>query len=147
MVLKSNTEKAGRVATLQINKVKSDVPILPSSAPGRIREILIQKMEASKAFNRVIDYEGGDIILDVKVVYFEAGDQFTRWFWTGMGGWGAGEIELESTYRDGSSGEEIAKIKTNGIVSTGFFGGSIESAYSRAVTEIVDYTVKEFGVR
>lgn len=147
MVLKSEAEKAGRVRTLQINEIKSEVPTVSRYALIRIREILVEKLQASHAFDRITSWEGGNIILDVKVLDFEEGDQFTRWFWTGMGGWGAGSIELETTFKEGSSGIEIAKIKTEGTVATGFFGGSIESAYARAVNEIVNYTVREFGIK
>lgn len=145
MVLRSDTEKVGKVNSLQVNEVKSEMATISRHALIRIREILIEKLQASHAFDKITTQEGGNIILDVKVIDFEEGDQFTRWFWTGMGGMGAGRIELETTYKEGSSGEEIAQIKTQGTVNTGFFGGSIEAAYYRAVNEIVDYTVNEFG--
>ncbi|MFH1996125.1 MAG: DUF4410 domain-containing protein [Candidatus Omnitrophota bacterium] len=133
----------GRVNSIQVNEVKSDVPVTKEVC-DEIRKILIKNLKLSKAFDSVSEYDGA-IAIDSKITRFNAGNQFSRWMWGGLDKSAEGILMLETIFTDKKAGEEIAKIATEGTISDGLFGGSVESAYSNAIQEIVKFAEDNFG--
>ena len=145
MIIKSTPIGIEEVSVIQVNEIKSDVYI-PEKACEQIRDIVINKLEKTSAFKSV-SKNSGKIVLDIKIISFDGGDQFARWFFGGIGDFGEGKIILETAYSNVASKNEIGKIRTEGSIKFGLFGGSVKTAYSNAVDEIVRYTVDHFGNR
>jgi hypothetical protein len=87
--------------------------------------------------------EGDGLTIRVKVVQFEAGSQFQRWFFGGLGNQGEASMQLLTEFFEGD--RKLANIHTEGRIGSGFFGGSVESAIGKAVGEISTYAVKNFA--
>lgn len=143
IIVKSPPNGIARGNIIQVNEIKSTTPI-PEPACEKIRDILIGKLEKTGAFEAVLK-NGGKIIMDINIKSFDAGNQFERWFWGGLGDFGEGKIVLETVYTDAATNNEAAKIITEGTINCGVFGGSIDTAYSNAIQAIVKYTVEQFG--
>jgi hypothetical protein len=87
--------------------------------------------------------EGDNLTIRVKVVQFEAGSQFERWFWGGIGNQGEASMQLMTEFFDGD--RKPANIQTEGRIGSGFFGGSVKSAVQKATSEISTYAVQNFA--
>lgn len=87
--------------------------------------------------------EGDGLTVRVKVVQFQPGSQFQRWFWGGVGNQGEASIQLLTEYFQGD--RKLANIQTEGRIGSGFFGGSVKSAVEKAASEISTYTVENFA--
>lgn len=133
--------------TIQVNPVKATATSLaPMGLPNKIRFLVLEELRKSGAFDTV-DPERGMIALDIDIVSFDAGSQMERWFWGGLGNMGEGDLQLETTFIDTKNGQELGKIRTQGTITSGVMGGSIDNAYHNAVKQIVQYTVLKFGKR
>ena len=87
--------------------------------------------------------EGEGLTIRVKVVQFEAGSQFQRWFFGGIGNQGEASMQLLTEFFEGD--RKLANIHTEGRIGSGFFGGSVESAVEKAVSEISSFAAKNFA--
>ena len=87
--------------------------------------------------------EGDGITVRVKVVQFEAGSQFQRWFWGGVGNQGEASMQLLTEFFEGD--KKLAHIQTEGRIGSGVFGGSVKSAVEKAASEISEYAVSNFA--
>jgi hypothetical protein len=87
--------------------------------------------------------EGEGLTVRVKVVQFEAGSQFQRWFWGGIGNQGEASMQLLTEFFQGD--RKLAHIQTEGRIGSGFFGGSVQSAVEKAASEVSTYTVENFA--
>jgi len=144
-VIKPVSDLKNNSRSVSVNEVSSKVAV-PEKALEQIRRVLINRLKNNRAVDVVTDGDGA-VILDVEVIRFETGDQLARWVSGGGGEMGKGEIILETTYIDSRSRQEIGKIKTHGDILAGFFGGSMDTAYSNSIQEIVEYTAEKFGDR
>lgn len=142
-VIRPVPENAGPAAAIQVNQVETTAPT-PQSLPGEIQFLLMEQLRKSGAFDAVSS-ERGIIALNVTVVSFDAGNQMERWFWGGLGNAGEGDLQLETSFIDSESGQELGKIRSQGTITSGALGGSIDIAYKNAVKQIVEYTVLKFG--
>ena len=86
--------------------------------------------------------EGSGLTIRIRVVQFEAGSQFQRWFWGGIGNQGEASLQLLTEFLDGD--RKLANIQTEGRIGSGAFGGSVKSAVDKAAAEISDYAVANF---
>jgi hypothetical protein len=87
--------------------------------------------------------EGDGLTIRVKVVQFEAGSQFQRWFWGGIGNQGEASMQLLTEFFEGE--KKLSNIQTEGRIGSGFFGGSVKSAVQKAASEISDYATSNFA--
>lgn len=87
--------------------------------------------------------EGAGLRIRVKVVQFEGGSQFQRWFWGGIGNQGEASMQLLTEFFDGET--KLANIQTEGRIGSGFFGGSVKSAVEKATSEISTFAVENFA--
>lgn len=85
-----------------------------------------------------------ELLLKYRFIQFEAGDQFQRWFWGGIGNAGEGSLTCEVTYLD-SEGKDLAKVQCEGRIGSGFLGGTMEDALGRMAQEVAEYTVQNFA--
>lgn len=87
--------------------------------------------------------EGDGLTVRVKVVQFESGSQFQRWFFGGIGNQGEASMQLLTEFLDGD--RKLAHIQTEGRIGSGVFGGSVRSAVEKAVSEISGFAVEHFA--
>jgi hypothetical protein len=78
----------------------------------------------------------------LRVVQFEPGSQFQRWFWGGLGNQGEGSLHVLAEFYDGD--KKLAYIQTEGRIGSGAFGGSLNSAVDKAANEIAEYAIANF---
>jgi len=130
--------------SIMVNSVSSADAKVSQEMLQKIKQMLVQKLKSSNAFNAV-SMQQGTITINVNIVTFDEGSQAGRWLAGGIGEMGKGEIVLETTFIDSRSKNEIGKIRTHGDVVGGFLGGSIDSAYSNALSEVVSFAAKNFG--
>jgi hypothetical protein len=86
--------------------------------------------------------EGPGLVIRIKVVQFDEGNQFERWFWGGIGNAGEGSLQVLAEFYDGE--KKLAQIQTEGRIGSGFFGGSMNEAVDKAAEEIADYAIANF---
>jgi hypothetical protein len=86
--------------------------------------------------------EGPGLVIRIKVVQFDEGNQFERWFWGGIGNAGEGSLQVLAEFYDGE--KKLAQIQTEGRIGSGFFGGSMNEAVDKAAEEIAEYAIANF---
>lgn len=86
--------------------------------------------------------EGEGLTIRIKVVQFDAGNQFERWFWGGIGNAGEGSLQVLAEFYEGQT--KLANIQTEGRIGSGFFGGSMNEAVDKAAEEIAEYAIANF---
>lgn len=87
--------------------------------------------------------EGEGLTIRIKVVQFEAGNQFSRWFWGGIGNAGEGSLQLLAEFYDHDT--KLAEIQTEGRIGSGLFGGSMSEAVDKAAEQIGNYAIGNFA--
>ena len=82
--------------------------------------------------------KGPGLKIRYRFIQFNPGNQFTRWFWGGIGSAGKGSMTVEARFLD-SSDKELAKIQSEGEISSGAFGGSFDFAIQKTAEEMAEY--------
>ncbi len=82
--------------------------------------------------------KGPGLKIRYRFIQFNPGNQFTRWFWGGIGSAGKGSMTVEARFLD-SSDKELAKIQSEGEISSGAFGGSFDFAIQKTAEEVAEY--------
>ena len=82
--------------------------------------------------------QGPGLKIKYRFIQFNPGSQFTRWFWGGLGSTGKGSMTVEVVFLD-TTGKELAKIQSEGEITSGAFGGSFDFAVQKAATEVAEY--------
>lgn len=109
--------------------------------PEKARRHFMDKLE------NFIFVEGGlekgpSLRISCRFIQFNPGNQFTRWFWGGIGNAGKGSMTVEAKYFDGE--REISVIQAEGKIQSGAFGGDFDFAIEKAAREIATYTLENF---
>lgn len=86
--------------------------------------------------------DGTGLTIRLKVVQFDSGSQFQRWFFGGIGNQGEASMHVLAEFHEGD--RKLAYIQTEGRIGSGAFGGSVNSAVDKAAVEIVEYAVANF---
>jgi hypothetical protein len=82
--------------------------------------------------------KGPGLKVRYRFIQFNPGNQFTRWFWGGIGSAGKGSMTVEARFLD-SSDKELAKIQSEGEISSGAFGGAFDFAVQKTAEEVAEY--------
>lgn len=82
------------------------------------------------------------LTIRLKVVQFDSGSQFQRWFFGGLGNQGEASLHVLAEFYEGD--KKLAHIQTEGRIGSGAFGGSVNSAVDKAAVEIVEYAIANF---
>jgi Domain of unknown function (DUF4410) len=140
MVMEPVAEKvAFDAAKLERSKDSVEVPEeLRTMFVDKLRADLYGTAEAAGPFT-----EGEGLTIRIKVVQFQAGSQFQRWFWGGVGNQGEASMQLLTEFFQGD--KKLAHIQTEGRIGSGFFGGSVKSAVEKAASEVSTYAVSNFA--
>ena len=114
---------------------------VPTEARSEIKEYLNEEIYSEQKLPA-----GDDLTLTYRVIQFDAGNQFTRWFLGGIGNAGEGSLMLHVTFTD-NSGIKRGEIQAEAKIGSGFFGGDFSSALARVAEEVTEYTVANFRFR
>jgi hypothetical protein len=116
------------------------------AVPDELRSMFVDKLRADLygAEGKPGPFDEGDgLTVRVRVIQFQPGSQFQRWFWGGVGNQGEASMQLLTEFFQGEN--KLAHIQTEGRIGSGFFGGSVKSAVERAASEVSTYTVENFA--
>ncbi len=112
------------------------------NVPEKIRKTFQEKLN-HLLYNEGAFQEGSDLKIKYRFVWYDPGNQFSRWFWGGLRNTGKGSLMVEAKYFD-AAGEELAIIKVEGKIQSGFLGGPFDYALEKAAKKIVEYTKQNF---
>lgn len=129
-----NTKKFNAVA---IQAIPSPVPVSPEIKRD-FEAALSKSLYEDAKFNR-----GNELLIKYKFSSLSEGSQMERWFMGGIGNCGEGTLIVDASFVD-ASGKELGKVKSEGRIGGGFFGGSFSLALEKAAEEIAKYTAHNF---
>lgn len=109
---------------------------LPGDVSASFQAKLAQLLYEQDGFTR-----GPGLKIRYRFIQYNPGSQFTRWFWGGIGSAGKGSMTVEARFLD-SSDKELAKIHSEGEITSGAFGGSFEFAIQKTAEEVAEYAKK-----
>lgn len=121
--------------TLRLVSVEDSVPghqEFKQAFAAELRERLIDDGRFS---------EGGDLIVEYRVVQLDEGSRALRYV-VGFGA-GKGALIIEVRYLN-AEGEELGRIHVGGEISGGLFGGGFSAAVDEAAREAAEYTLANF---
>jgi hypothetical protein len=136
MVMEPGAE-AIKVGSIELREGRSTV-----NCPPAVLALFRSKLEA-QLYKPGSFTQGGDLSLTYQFVQYNAGDQFTRWFFGGLGNAGEGSITVQAIYTD-RDGKQLGKIMSEGKIGSGAFGGSMDLAVQKAAEEVAQYTLTTF---
>lgn len=110
--------------------------------PAEIVEKFQKSMDKQFHEKGVFEREAG---LQVKYTFvqFEAGNQFSRWFFGGIGNAGEASLTVKVDFET-PEGEHLSTINVSGKIGSGFFGGSVSSALDKAAGEAAEYAAAQY---
>jgi hypothetical protein len=135
------------VDTPQRAMVASSVAIERTTHAVQVPAEMEQEFEKnlrSRLYEKAGFQEGNELHIRYRFVQFDPGNQFSRWFWGGLGNTGEGSLTIEAKFTD-ASGSELSTIQAQGTINSGFFGGSFGLALDKAAQEIAEYTTANYG--
>ena len=139
LVADTPRQQAKTVSHVVIERVANTVQV-PDEAEQDFEKNLRTRLYEKAGFK-----EGNELRIRYRFVQFDPGNQFSRWFWGGLGNTGEGSLTIEATFLD-ESGSQLSTIQAQGSINSGFFGGSFSLAIDKAAQEIAEYTVANFRV-
>jgi len=129
-------------ATLKTGSVTVSEDGSPVKIPDEVRAAFQEKL-TDQLYKDGAFIAGPGLQLQYRFIQFNPGNQFTRWFWGGIGNAGEGSMTIQAKYLDDQN-RELAAIQAEGRIGSGFFGGAFGFAIDKAATEIADYTKQHF---
>jgi hypothetical protein len=112
------------------------------NVPEEIREKFKQKL-THMLFKEGHFQKGSDIEIKYRFIQYDPGNQFSRWFWGGIGNAGEGTLTIEAKFFN-PNGKELSVIQSEGKISSGFFGGSFDLALEKAAEEVVEHIKQNY---
>jgi len=112
------------------------------SVPDEVRSSFQQKLSTA-LYSEGGFQRGTGLKVKYRFIQFNPGSQFTRWFWGGIGNAGEGTLTIEAVFLDNGD-KELAKIQSEGKISSGAFGGPFDLALQKAAEEIANFSRSRF---
>ena len=134
MVMEPGAEMI-KVASVELHEGKSMVNC-PPAVVAQFRSKLEAQLCKPGGF-----VQGDDLNPTYQFIQYNPGDQFTRWFFGGIGNAGESSITVQALYTD-QGGRQVGKIMSEGKIGSGAFGGSMD--LERAADEVAQYTLTTF---
>ncbi len=141
----------GTAQTIVMEPVKgrttvSGISVVSDSHNVEVPDEIVQQLK-EKIERGLYEKNGYDRSDELKIVYKflqqDKGNQFSRWFWGGIGNTGEASLTVLVKYLD-SEGSELGKTQVQGKIDSGFFGGSFSEAITKAAEQVVSFTVANF---
>ena len=129
-------ESSFKASTINVAAVGDTVGVDPEIS-NYYGEKLNEYLFADETFTT-----GNDITVSYRFIQFEEGNRAIRYL-VGFGA-GKGSLTIESTFTD-ATGNELAKIQSEGEISVGVLGGSFKEAVAKAARETSDFALANFG--
>jgi hypothetical protein len=126
-----------QVTSIEVFEGKSTVKV-----PDEVKKTFHDKLQ-ELLYEDGTFHKGTDLKLRYRFIQFNPGNQFTRWFWGGIGNAGEGALTIEVKYLSATDAE-LATIQSEGKIGSGAFGGSFNFAVGKAAKEIAEYTKQNF---
>ncbi len=138
------TPPAEKITARTVNLVEEEPTVnVPKEVRDQFQKKLDKALFEAKDGKEQTFVRGSEVELRYRFIQFNPGNQFSRYFWGGIGNAGEGTLTVEARFCNGR-GEELAKIQCEGKISSGFFGGSFGLALDKAVREIVQFAEANF---
>jgi hypothetical protein len=137
MMIIQPTESKMRVSSVYIGEANS-----PISVPNDVKSAFQKKAE-ELLYGEGGFQQGKELNIRYRFIQFDPGNQFTRWFWGGIGNAGEGSLTVEAKYFD-STNKELATVHSEGRIGSGAFGGSFDYAVEKAAEKIAEFTRTNF---
>jgi hypothetical protein len=142
----------GTARTLVLEPVKTSdkythIQLIADNPNVEVPDDVIEKIESvikKGLYEKGPFSEGTDLKIHYTFIAHDKGNQFARWFWGGIGNAGEGSMTVNVKYVN-SKGEELAKTQVEGRIGSGFFGGSIDEAITKAGEDIIEFTINNFA--
>jgi hypothetical protein len=139
MVMEAPTERRSFASATVENG--TDSVTMPAEFRTRLTEKVKEGLYGDAEKPGSFRNEAG-LTIRLKVVQFDSGSQFQRWFFGGLGNQGEASLHVLAEFYEGD--KKLAHIQTEGRIGSGAFGGSMNSAVDKAAVEIVEYAVANF---
>jgi len=125
-------------ATLSVQEIPSTIQV-----PDEVRTTMKQQLDKALFSDKTGMKPGPDLTVQYRFVQFNAGNQFARWFWGGIGNAGEASMQIEATYLD-AKGQALTRTQHEGRIGSGFFGGSLSDASDRIAEEVANFVKANF---
>ncbi len=125
-------ETPDKFASAELYEDKATVNV-PGDVSASFQAKIAQLLYGQEGFTK-----GPGLKVRYRFIQFNPGNQFTRWFWGGIGSAGKGSMTVEARFLD-SSDRELAKIQADGEITSGAFGGSFDFAVQKTAEEVAEY--------
>lgn len=102
-------------------------------------KVTFEKELRKKLYGDNLVQNAPGIQLKYRFVQFNEGNRLTRYALGGIGNSGEASLMVEVIYL-GWDNLELGRIRTEGKISGGFFGGSSDHALEKAAEEVTNYT-------
>jgi hypothetical protein len=129
-------------AKIKVSSVNFSEGASTVNLPEKFKEIFKQKL-THLLFEESHFQKGSDINIEYRFLQYDPGNQFSRWFWGGIGNAGEGTLTVEAKFFN-TDGKELSVIHSEGKISSGFFGGTFELALEKAAKEIVEHIEQNY---
>lgn len=126
------TESPETFTAAEIIEDKSTVSV-PAEVNTSFQTKLSQLIFTEGGFAR-----GPGLKISYRFIQYNPGSQFSRWFWGGIGSAGKGTLTVEVRFLD-QNNKELAKIQSEGEITSGVFGGSFDFAVQKTANEVAAY--------
>lgn len=136
LVVKS-PEMRYRAASVDVSEANSPVSV-PADLRSEFQSKLNQYLYQDGSFKK-----GSELKIRYRYIQYEPGNQFSRWFFGGIGNAGEGSLTIEAKFLDPAD-KELATIQTEGRIGSGFFGGSYSEALDKAAEKVAEYAKTNF---
>ena len=136
MVIKPPDAKL-KVSSVQVTEWRSPVEV-PSKVTSEFANKLNQYLFKEEGFQK-----GPELTIMYRFIQYDPGNQFTRWFFGGLGNAGEGSLTVEAKYVDATD-NELATINVEGRIGSGVFGGALSNAVDKAAEKLAEYTKTNF---
>ena len=122
--------------------IRAPPPRLCSPAPTLAELERVCAMDAALFDGETPIFRRGDgITVRYRYVGFNEGSRVGRYLTAGIGG--SSKVLLEADFV-GPNGTLLARVRGEGSVSGGLFGGSNKTGIDKAIEEIADYAARTF---
>ena len=131
MVIKA-PEAASKFSAMEVVEDPATVNV-PSEVSSSFQTKLGRLLYEDGGFSK-----GPGLTIKYRFIQYNPGNQFTRWFWGGIGNAGEGTMTVEAKFLDGKD-KELATIQSEGKIGSGAFGGSFDFATQKAAAEVAEF--------
>ena len=136
------TQSFSSFALVEVPDFKSDVPNTPSDTLWRMPNSLAKKLKSKNIYDGVsrsqLDFSNGVLIVDATITEIQPPEWYKQVIKTGT-------VIITVRFIDKSESLVIAESKFEGKAKWGLLGGGMVFADVRAIDEIVDYLVENYG--